>query len=213
MRMSAETKREREATKKKLWGDELERLRKRQLQSVTSERYEKAKTDGRNQVEQIRAYMYGQEFSDWYEATTGTPVEPFLSDIWERPRYEKVAGTDFLDYLKGRIEYISDSNRWSNPEMQVFMVKALVNEKRYWKRREIMVRLATPRWVDREKILKIYQQRTRLSVQTGIEHEVDHIVPIVHALVCGLHCEANLQIIPASENRMKSNKFEIHDPI
>ena len=34
---------------------------------------------------------------------------------------------------------------------------------------------------------------------------VDHIVPLQSALVCGLHCEANLEIIPGAANEAKKN--------
>ena len=37
--------------------------------------------------------------------------------------------------------------------------------------------------------------------------EVDHIVPINHPLVCGLHTEDNLQIVTANYNHFKSNYF------
>lgn len=42
---------------------------------------------------------------------------------------------------------------------------------------------------------------------TGISHEVDHIVPLRSKLVCGLHNEFNLRVIPAAENNRKGNRF------
>jgi 5-methylcytosine-specific restriction endonuclease McrA len=42
---------------------------------------------------------------------------------------------------------------------------------------------------------------------TGIQYEVDHIIPLNHELVCGLNIPENLQIITQEENRKKSNKW------
>jgi 5-methylcytosine-specific restriction endonuclease McrA len=42
----------------------------------------------------------------------------------------------------------------------------------------------------------------------GIEYCVDHIIPIAHPDVCGLHTFANLQIITSEENRKKGQHFD-----
>jgi hypothetical protein len=65
-----------------------------------------------------------------------------------------------------------------------------------------------PPWADKKAIRNIYFEARRLTAETGIKHEVDHIIPSNHPLVCGLHVENNLQILTEFENILKSNSFE-----
>lgn len=72
-------------------------------------------------------------------------------------------------------------------------------------RRRALIRRAIPGWASREAIEAFYADAAKLSAETGIAHEVDHIVPLQSPLVCGLHCESNLRVIPARENMSKRN--------
>ena len=74
-------------------------------------------------------------------------------------------------------------------------------------RREERTKIATPPWVLKSDLLKFYKKAARLTEETGIQYEVDHIIPINHELVCGLNIPENLQIITQEENRKKSNKW------
>lgn len=66
--------------------------------------------------------------------------------------------------------------------------------------------MATPRWADIDAIECFYAEANRLTRETGVEHHVDHAVPLQSKTVCGLHCEANLQILEASKNTSKGNR-------
>lgn len=44
-----------------------------------------------------------------------------------------------------------------------------------------------------------------MTQSTGIDYQVDHIVPLRSPIVSGLHCEANLRVITATENAQKGN--------
>lgn len=68
-------------------------------------------------------------------------------------------------------------------------------------------RNATPFWSEKEKIDALYEAARRLTEETGIEHNVDHIVPLRSKRVSGLHVFANLRIITAYENKRKTNKL------
>lgn len=76
-------------------------------------------------------------------------------------------------------------------------------------RRISIHRLATPRWVDRKQIKAVYRLAAETVMKTGIPHDVDHIHPLQGILCCGLNVPWNLQVIPASENRQKSNSFSL----
>ena len=53
-----------------------------------------------------------------------------------------------------------------------------------------------------ELIQEIYNESVRLTEETGVPHEVDHIIPVSKG---GLHHQDNLQILTRTENRKKSN--------
>ena len=79
------------------------------------------------------------------------------------------------------------------------------NAARNAKRRATKVR-AVPVWYDNDSVVEVYQTRNELR-SIGIESDVDHIIPLKHPRVCGLHCRANLQLLSPQENNKKSNKF------
>lgn len=70
---------------------------------------------------------------------------------------------------------------------------------------------ATPLWYDKLAIDAIYREAQRLTEETGIPHEVDHIVPLNGRGVCGLHIPINMRIITRAENRRKHNHVDV-DP-
>lgn len=78
-------------------------------------------------------------------------------------------------------------------------------------RRNAML-LATAGWADKKAIKAIYEEARRRSTETGIPHEVDHIVPIQGRKVCGLHVENNLQILTKSENIRKHASYDDGKP-
>lgn len=80
---------------------------------------------------------------------------------------------------------------------------AAISAKRY-----AQILKATPRWANFELIETFYVKSNTLTKVTGIQHEVDHIVPLQGKFVSGLHVENNLQVLTKDENNRKSNKHE-----
>lgn len=64
---------------------------------------------------------------------------------------------------------------------------------------------AIPKWANKFFVSEIYDLARRRTIAFGQKMEVDHIVPLQHPLVCGLHVENNLQIITKSANSGKRN--------
>lgn len=101
-------------------------------------------------------------------------------------------------YLRQRAYYKAKALRW-------FKANATRDSARVSARRARKIG-ATPDWANAFFIEEAYDiARTRTRV-TGVQWHVDHIVPLVSDLVCGLHVENNLAVIPASHNIAKGNR-------
>ena len=90
----------------------------------------------------------------------------------------------------------------ANPELY----KALTSVR---KRRH---RDATPKWITTGHKLamrQLYLQAMELTKLTGERYVVDHIVPLISDVVCGLHVPWNLRVITQEENLRKSNKLDL----
>jgi hypothetical protein len=68
----------------------------------------------------------------------------------------------------------------------------------------------TPKWLteeDKKKIKSIYKNARHLTVTTGEQHHVDHIIPLQGELVSGLHVPSNLQVLHWRDNLSKRHKY------
>lgn len=102
---------------------------------------------------------------------------------------------------------------WSkaNPE------KVIANNKKFYAqnqalirsykaRRRARVRQAVPPWITDEQVVAvqaIYAESEHLSVATGIDHEVDHILPLAGKVIFGLHVPWNLRVLTRDDNNRR----------
>lgn len=71
--------------------------------------------------------------------------------------------------------------------------------------KRLRLKQAQPLWSSKEDLLDVYKEAQCFGL------EVDHIIPLTHKLVCGLHVWDNLQLLSRSENAQKSNQFIIRE--
>lgn len=123
------------------------------------------------------------------------------SASWHERNKQKHSEINAKWYQENKERHLANNKQWYENNKDVKLASTTAREKRCI--------LATPTWADKELIKELYILAKKLTEQTGIQHEVDHIVPLKGDKVSGLHVEHNLQVITAEENRRKSNKFQI----
>ena len=72
-------------------------------------------------------------------------------------------------------------------------------------------RKPAPPWLTEEHLYEIrgfYELARVKTVRKGIQHVVDHIIPLGAKNVCGLHVPWNLQVLDKRGNSMKGTKFD-----
>ena len=96
--------------------------------------------------------------------------------------------------------------------MKIYSANHYQRNKGYYRNkcaiRERNLKQATPTWSISFFIEEAYELSQRRTKVTGLLWEVDHIIPIVNKNVCGLHVEHNLQVVPTTWNKQKSNKWD-----
>lgn len=131
-----------------------------------------------------RTYKSGTVgYHSWCKRCTQT-----LSNRWAKQNKEKMRG------------YVND---WQKKNREYDAARKAARRGKKAKR--------TPEWLTDDHhwmMQEIYDLRKLRSEVTGVEHHVDHIVPLMGKNVSGLHVPWNLQVIPASENCRKSNRYE-----
>lgn len=124
----------------------------------------------------------------------------------------RVAGEKFRaanraqERARARAAYHADKERYAERSRVWRKAKPHLHAAKEAKRRASKAK-ATPSWANPTAIKAIYAEAARLSRESDVLMHVDHIVPLISDVVCGLHCEANLQILPAEANLQKGNRL------
>lgn len=106
----------------------------------------------------------------------------------------------WIDY--GDEQYKEHKRRNARKYYQTRAHKRAVRQRRLFEKAS---RVATPKGVTELRRIRLEAQL--LSIDTGVKHEVDHIIPLIHDLCCGLTVPANMQILTKAQNRRKARRF------
>lgn len=122
---------------------------------------------------------------------------------WERANPEKVKANKSASQKRNRPAANARNSAYMkrNPDKINAMTKS----------RQRRVRQSTPAWADLRNIRAMYMSVARVSRCLGIEFHLDHYYPIRSDVVCGLHCEQNLRLLPGTLNRRKRNSLPLEN--
>jgi hypothetical protein len=154
---------------------------------------------------QIAAYMRE------YNAVNAERIAEAKAACYQK-RKAHYAAVNRANWLKNYDDYRAKRLAWleqNRERMREHSLKWARGNPSYFLFRARRARQATPPWLsetDRAAMLALYDEARRIADETGIPHEVDHIVPLLGENVCGLHVPWNLQILTRTENRSKGNK-------
>ena len=128
---------------------------------------------------------------------------------WRSTRMEKVRADNRAWYEANkenrRLSYRASNKAWAEAN------KDKLNAKHAKRRAAKLNR--TPSWLTKEdlgKIKELYKEAQKLREETGEEWHVDHIIPLQGENISGLHVPDNLQVIKATENTSKGNRYELY---
>ncbi len=126
------------------------------------------------------------------------------------------------DYQKRKVAVLSKNKAWREAnkgrcaELKSSWIERnkeyyLARSAEYESVKRAVCRKATPSWANKFFIREAYHLARLRTQSTGVKHHVDHIIPLQSDVVCGLHVENNLRVIPASTNIRKSNALQHTD--
>ena len=144
---------------------------------------------------------------NWTEANK-SKVRKYKADYYEENKEQININVEI--YRKNNIETIRKKDRL---RMQKRCRKSEnLRLRKYRQKYPERVNALSAEYRRKKKISKLYKEFKfdirEIYQNCPEDHQVDHIIPITHKNVCGLHVPWNLQYLTCEENKKKGNKFD-----
>jgi hypothetical protein len=145
----------------------------------------------------------------------------FLKNNWAEKNKDKLKEKSKRYYAENKEKHTAVCKKWNekNRAKKREYVYKWVNQNRAtkyaWNAKRRAMRLnAMPSWlsaIELAQIQEMYDVAAAITVQTGIQHHVDHIHPLQGNGFNGLHVPWNLRVISAFDNLSKNNRLPVED--
>lgn len=123
--------------------------------------------------------------------------------VYEKTNYERHKDR----ILAYQAKYQQEHRDRHNEVSRAWAIRNKHNRRYHSMLSKAVLRRALAPWADLDAIKAFYERARELELETGQKWHVDHIVPLRSKIVCGLHCEANLQVLLAGDNIRKGNRW------
>ena len=149
---------------------------------------------------------YKREWRRQWRLKQGIAPRPVFASEEEKVTHHSAKKAEWREKNRAaRVEYAVQWNK-NNPVARRAAQKkwkesasGRLSAGRYKRKRRS--RESSPAWANLGGIDSIYAGARDMALT------VDHIVPLVHPLVCGLHVESNLFVMPLVDNQKKGNRW------
>lgn len=134
----------------------------------------------------------------------------YLAEYYQKNREKALAKRKEV-YAKNREKIIEESRvyrRENKDKIQDYCFRNKAKRNQRAQERRVAVRKATTPWYDPQYLRDLYENIKEAEAIFKTKFHVDHIIPLTHKAVCGLHTQENFQILTAQANWIKNNRWE-----
>lgn len=136
-----------------------------------------------------------------YQRTSRRRRRKEIAEYRKLPRVRAAETKQHREYVRRNRDRILEHQRqWYAKNPHVFILHSRI------RRQTMRLQQAWMTPENASKIADIYRECRQISEQTGIPHEVDHVMPVNGVDSCGLHVPWNLRIVTRAVNRSKGNR-------